>query len=540
MRSIVSPRYSTAGTANPALPGAGRILPPLCLESLEERALPNSLSGLTDAASAPADEAIVSAATPGMDAASVPELNQATTADAAPPPSATAAELSNAVFSPCTTTAPDNTDDPAPTSLQPPPDQLQAQVFDPGLNAENLFAFRDTMPVAASSERMPDPNKGPLTDGADGGSGGGDTGSTGAGENPIAPPASASAENGESGGGSSPALPALPALPPPPAGNPSVNTAAPAPSSPVSGVPTSSQLAQIQTLNFEPPASPTTPAAHAITAQAAVPPAGSHGGSLTSSPDPTFTFQVGASSTYQLETFYDSDDPTGYGATIDWGDGNTSDGSITVGSSGGFLVSGTHTYANTGTYTIAVTFTDSNGSLTVDDMAEVDQAPVFTSGASATFTAGQGNSFTLTTSSYPTAAITESGWLPSGINFVDNGDGTATLSGSLDATSNTGGVYNLTFTATNGDSADAIRRPEFRPHGRSAADHHQRRGHDVQRGQRRHFHRPDHRLPDRGGIRERHAAQRRYLCGQRRRHGNVSRDAGHGRRRCLRPDVHGE
>ncbi len=156
-----------------------------------------------------------------MDAASVPELNQATTADAVPPPSATAAELSNAVFSPCTTTAPDNTDDPAPTSLQPPPDQLQAQVFDPGLNAENLFAFRDAMPVAASSERMADPNKGPLTDGADGGSGGGDTGSTGAGENPITPPSSASAENGESGSGSSPALPAQPTVPPSPAGNPS-------------------------------------------------------------------------------------------------------------------------------------------------------------------------------------------------------------------------------------------------------------------------------------------------------------------------------
>ncbi len=462
MRSTVSPRCSIAGTANPALPGAGRILPPpLCLESLEERALPNSLAGLTDAANPPADEAIVSAATPGMDAASVPELNQATTADAAPPPSDTAAELSNAVFSPCTTTAPDSTDEPVPGSLQPPPDQLQAQVFDPGLNAENLFAFHDAMPVAASSERMPDPNKGPLTDGADGGSGGGDTGSTGAGENPIAPPASASAENGESGGGSSPALPAQPAAPPPPASNPAVNTAAPAPSSPVSGVPTSSQLAQIQTLNFEPPVSTTTPAAHAITAQAAATPANTHGGSLTSSPDPTFTFQVGASSTFQLETFYDSDDPSSYSASIDWGDGNTSAGSITVVSAGDFLVSGTHTYVNSGTYPIAVTFTDSNGSLTVDDTAEVDQAPVFTSAASTTVTAGDGNTFTLTTSSFPTAAITESGSLPSGVNFTDNGDGTASLTGSPDPTSNQGGVYNLTFTATNSDSADAYAAQSF-------------------------------------------------------------------------------
>ncbi len=106
-----------------------------------------------------------------------------------------------------------------------------------------------------------------------------------------------------------------------------------------------------------------------------MPPASAHGGSLTSSPDPTFTFQVGASSTYQLETFYDSDDPTSYSASVDWGDGNTSAGSITGGSSEGFLVSGTHTYTSTGTYTIATTFTDSNGTLTVDDTAEVDQAP---------------------------------------------------------------------------------------------------------------------------------------------------------------------
>src|SRR5262249_42034619 len=43
---------------------------------------------------------------------------------------------------------------------------------------------------------------------------------------------------------------------------------------------------------------------------------------------------------------------------------------------------------------------------------------------------------------------TESGALPSGINFVDNGNGTATLSGIPAA--GTGGAHSLTFSAVNG------------------------------------------------------------------------------------------
>src|SRR5436190_1494911 len=41
-------------------------------------------------------------------------------------------------------------------------------------------------------------------------------------------------------------------------------------------------------------------------------------------------------------------------ATIDWGDGLSSPGSV----SGGFTVSGSHTYANGGTFTITVTIRD--------------------------------------------------------------------------------------------------------------------------------------------------------------------------------------
>ncbi|MGH7224122.1 MAG: beta strand repeat-containing protein, partial [Gemmataceae bacterium] len=80
-------------------------------------------------------------------------------------------------------------------------------------------------------------------------------------------------------------------------------------------------------------------------------------------------------------------------------------------------------------------------------------APTITSGNSTTFTVGTAGSFTVTATGVITPSLTESGALPSGVTFVDNGDGTATLSGTPAA--GTGGVYSLTITASNGTSPDA-------------------------------------------------------------------------------------
>ena len=44
--------------------------------------------------------------------------------------------------------------------------------------------------------------------------------------------------------------------------------------------------------------------------------------------------------------------------------------------------------------------------------------------------------------------MSETGALPDGVTFVDNGDGTATLAGTPAA--GTGGTYPITITATNG------------------------------------------------------------------------------------------
>ena len=53
--------------------------------------------------------------------------------------------------------------------------------------------------------------------------------------------------------------------------------------------------------------------------------------------------------------------------------------------------------------------------------------PVITSANSTTFTVGTAGSFTVTTTGFPTPTLTETGTLPSGVTFVDNGNGTATL-----------------------------------------------------------------------------------------------------------------
>jgi hypothetical protein len=82
------------------------------------------------------------------------------------------------------------------------------------------------------------------------------------------------------------------------------------------------------------------------------------------------------------------------------------------------------------------------------------QAPVITSPDSATFSAGVLTEFTIRAAGDPTPAISMSGALPEGISFTDNGDGTGTLAGTPAA--GTGGIYNLTFTASNGVPPDYV------------------------------------------------------------------------------------
>ena len=94
------------------------------------------------------------------------------------------------------------------------------------------------------------------------------------------------------------------------------------------------------------------------------------------------------------------------------------------------VISGTPAAGAGGTYNIAVTrqlgarATKTTQIFTLT----VNQAPAFTSAASATFVVGQFASFKLVTTGFPAPALTAPS-LPAGLSFTDNHDGTGTISG---------------------------------------------------------------------------------------------------------------
>jgi hypothetical protein len=114
-------------------------------------------------------------------------------------------------------------------------------------------------------------------------------------------------------------------------------------------------------------------------------------------------------------------------------------------------LAGTPATGTGGTYSLNIKAQNGLGSgATQTFTLTVDQAPAITSASSATFTIGQSGSFTVTASGFPIAALSESGALPSGVTFVDNGNNTATLSGIPAPGSNSS--YTITITGNNGVS----------------------------------------------------------------------------------------
>jgi hypothetical protein len=81
----------------------------------------------------------------------------------------------------------------------------------------------------------------------------------------------------------------------------------------------------------------------------------------------------------------------------------------------------------------------------------VNQAPSITSAAVHSFAVGANGSFVVTATGFPMPSISLAGAKPDGISFLDNHDGTATLSGAT----GTAGQFPLTVTAANGIGSDA-------------------------------------------------------------------------------------
>ena len=158
--------------------------------------------------------------------------------------------------------------------------------------------------------------------------------------------------------------------------------------------------------------------------------------SATATPGSSFNFTVKAG---------------GYPAPS-WGESNLPPGvSFTGNGDGTATLSGTPT--TPGTYAMPLMATNAYGSAQQTLTITVQQAPAITSKKTVNLTVGAPGSFSVQTTGSPTASITESGALPSGVSFTDNGDGTATLAGT--PASGTSGSYPLTITAANGVSPDA-------------------------------------------------------------------------------------
>ncbi len=157
-------------------------------------------------------------------------------------------------------------------------------------------------------------------------------------------------------------------------------------------------------------------------------------------------FAVGVSDSFTVTTY-------GFPTPTLTESGNLPTGvSFTDNGNGTATLAGMPAAGSGGTYNVTITAGSATQSFTLT-VGEA-QAPAITSGSSLALTVGQAGTFTVTTTGLPTAALTEAGGLPQGITFTDNGDGTATISGTPAA--GTAGAYNLVVTASNGTSPDAV------------------------------------------------------------------------------------
>jgi Bacterial Ig-like domain (group 3) len=138
--------------------------------------------------------------------------------------------------------------------------------------------------------------------------------------------------------------------------------------------------------------------------------------------------------------------PTG---TVQFKDGATNLGApvtLTAGAASfttSALTQGPHTIS--AVYSGDTNNATSNGQLTqtVNGVALSITSPNAT-----TFRVGSAGTFTITASGNPSPTLSETGALPTGVNFTNNGNGTATLTGA--PVPGTGGTYPITITAANG------------------------------------------------------------------------------------------
>jgi hypothetical protein len=136
------------------------------------------------------------------------------------------------------------------------------------------------------------------------------------------------------------------------------------------------------------------------------------------------TFTVGTAGTASVAT---SGSPA---STVTESGALPSGVTFTAGSGGTATIAGTPAAGTGGVYSVTLTAQNSGGSASQTFVLTVDQAPAFTSAATAKGTMLTALTFTVTTSGFPAVtSISESGLLPAGLSFTSNANGTATISG---------------------------------------------------------------------------------------------------------------
>jgi autotransporter-associated beta strand protein len=165
---------------------------------------------------------------------------------------------------------------------------------------------------------------------------------------------------------------------------------------------------------------------------------------ITSAPTATFTTGTADSTTVTA---------TGFPAPVlSESPADTLPAGVTFNPATGIL-GGTPAAGTGGTYTLHFRAHNGVGSdATQTFNLTINQSAAITSGNATTFTTGTAGSFTVTTSGFPKPSLTETGALPTGVGFTDNGDGTATFSGTPAA--GAGNPYTITLTAPNGIGGD--------------------------------------------------------------------------------------
>lgn len=126
-----------------------------------------------------------------------------------------------------------------------------------------------------------------------------------------------------------------------------------------------------------------------------------------------------------------------FSASIDWGDGTTTAGTVVASGTGGFLVKGAHTYSEEGTQSAKVTISDGTTTISAQDTVTVADAPLFGSGTHFLSAPGQ------TRHGIVVGSFTDSGGAGPVGNYtatIDWGDGT-TSAGTI--TSLGGGAFSV-------------------------------------------------------------------------------------------------